>query len=152
MMRNFVIYLVLGAISLTVSWTALAQKPQPVSLPDRIEVVEHPRKSRGSGDDQNITSRAIANDTDLKSGGEENLRDLLCGIQVENKTSWRVQVFVDGTLEGVVGPRGKLYSITVCGRAKFYAIADFKDGGSVTWGPREFNTKDGDFSWSVQYD
>ena len=78
----------------------------------------------------------------------EKKRDLVCGVRVDNKTTWKVKIYVDGSYEGTVGPWGDIYTVLVCGQSKVYARADFEDKTYLAWGPQDFKIKDGkDYEW-----
>ncbi len=55
-----------------------------------------------------------------------------------NYSPWYVKCFVDGNYRGTVAPWGALNFPTGNGATTLYARADFDDGSTYRWGPRQF--------------
>jgi len=59
-------------------------------------------------------------------------------VVFNNYSPWYVKCYVDGNYRGTVAPWGALNFPTGNGPTLLYARADFDDGGSYRWGPRQF--------------
>jgi hypothetical protein len=59
-------------------------------------------------------------------------------VVFNNYSPWYVKCFVDGNYRGTVAPWGALDFPTGNGPTMLYARADFDDGSSYRWGPRQF--------------
>jgi hypothetical protein len=73
-----------------------------------------------------------------------------CRVNVDNRTGWKIQVFVDGQYDGLSSPWGNAYMNTGSGTTGFYAIATFTNGSKITWGPWSFACPaNGTFTWTL---
>ena len=112
--------------------------------------------------------KAPANDPNIKNSSEKNNPSAtapappskggpskfgtskLCRVMVDNHTQWKIQVYIDGDYEGLVGPYGELYTVATPGSTKFYGRADFTDGSVITWGPTIYQlAPGGTFTWKL---
>jgi hypothetical protein len=98
------------------------------------------------GDDAHIKSKSNANDPakavgdPIKKGGKtRGWGPYTCVVHVDNRTSWSLNVYVDGYFRGAVGGGGDLYIATGNGATGIYASADFTDGSYIPFGPRAFD-------------
>jgi hypothetical protein len=57
-------------------------------------------------------------------------------LHIDNRTPWKIQIFVDGVYVGLVSGWGDSYGYYRCGTHSVYAVADFDNGAQLTWGPR----------------
>lgn len=101
-------------------------------------------KSRGGGEDPNITTKEAPNSPDAAeknpappSKGGEKARGRAFAIgHVDNRTPLHVKVYLDGTYRGTVPPWGDLRDVVEAGETRFYCRADYTDGTYSYWGPR----------------
>jgi len=111
------------------------------------------QKSRGAGEDENITDNSSKNDPDdetaapAEKGGDVS-RSAGCKITVDNWTKWKIQIFVNGVYRGVVPKYGEVKGAFSGARHAIYAVADFTDGQRLTWGPNTFNCS-GSYTWKL---
>jgi len=109
-------------------------------------------KSRGAGDDENITDDTKANNPDAEmatppdKGGEAARAG--CKIKVDNWTPWKIQVFVNGVYRGLIQSWGDGRGYYGGARHTLYGVADFTDGSRRTWGPSAFNCR-GSYTWKL---
>jgi len=121
----------------------------PITVTTKGEQADKAAVAKGTGEDENIKSKAVSNDPKKEvkppahKAAEGAEKGTFCGIVVDNWTDLKIQIYVDGNYEGLVGPWGDLFTVTICGRTKLYARADFDDGSVETWGPRWFDAVDG---------
>lgn len=73
-------------------------------------------------------------------GGEKGKGFGLGYVEVtfNNFSPWYVKCYVDGNYRGTVAPWGALTFPTGNGATTLYARADFDDGSTYRWGPRQF--------------
>lgn len=102
-------------------------------------------KAKTRGEDPNIQMNEMINDSDKaktdsrviqpsdKGGKSRGLS--YCNACFDNYTGWRINVYVDGFLEGGVGPWGDGCVTVSSGSTRLYAVAEFSDGSRVWWGP-----------------
>jgi hypothetical protein len=84
-----------------------------------------------------------------KKGGPRT-RGVLCGVHVDNRTPYYIDVFVDGEFADTVTPWGDVYSYAYAGITNLYARADFEDGSYKWWGPSDVNCRrDTVFTWTL---
>jgi len=58
-------------------------------------------------------------------------------VTFNNFSPWYVKCYVDGNYRGTIAPWGALNFPTGNGPTSLYARADFDDGSSYRWGPRQ---------------
>ena len=110
--------------------------------------------SRGAGsEDENITDYSSENDPDDETAappekGGDVARSRGCKITVDNWTKWKIQIFVNGVYRGLVPTYGAIKGAFNGSRHAIYAVADFKGGKQLTWGPRTFNCN-GSYTWKL---
>jgi hypothetical protein len=113
------------------------------------------QKSRGTGIDENIKSKAVTNNPKVSpaappaKGGTKS-RGYCAPLYVDNRTPWKIQIYVDGSYVGMVSPWGDA-SGTYYADSKLvlYAVAEFLDGSRLTWGPQYAYCSDGPFTWKL---
>lgn len=73
-------------------------------------------------------------------GGEKGRGFGLGYVEVifNNYSPWYVKCYVDGNYRGTIAPWGALNFPTGNGPTLLYARADFDDGSTYRWGPRQF--------------
>jgi hypothetical protein len=132
---------------------AAAGEPQKPAAETGV-LVSKAARSRGAGADENIKKDSPVNDAKAQvqappdKGGAKS-RGMLCRFHVDNRTQWKIQIFVNGQLDGLVGPYGDAYGTYTEGNMLLYARALFDDGSVLTWGPRTAVCQ-GDFSWTLE--
>jgi hypothetical protein len=144
---------VLAAI---VALTGLSS-PTNAAKDDKKVVAVKGTKAKAPGQDANIKNRSEKNNPKAtatappsKGGPSKFGTSRLCRVMVDNHTQWKVQVYIDGDYEGLVGPYGELYTVSTPGATKFYARADFTDGSVITWGPTIYQlSPGGTFTWKL---
>jgi len=120
------------------------------------QVSDTAQKSRGSGSNDNIKSKSDKNDPNAEipapaNKTDDKSRQGVCCITVDNYTSWKIQVFVDGDLHGLLFPWGEGTSCVYSGATSVYARAEFNNGTYSDWGPRIFNCRPGrDYTWDLK--
>jgi hypothetical protein len=119
------------------------------------EVKDTAQKSRGDGAaDENITSRSVENDPNPEAappappekGGEKTRGG--CYLTVDNHTSWKIQIFVNGNYVGLVSPWGTANGYQSASNFRVYAVATFTNGDELTWGPRVVSCS-GSYKWNL---
>jgi hypothetical protein len=138
-------------------WTsaAFAAGPQASSA----TATDKANSSRGTGEDPNIKTdkeQAAKNDpaneppAPPKKGGAKTRGFFDCWVTVDNYTPWWVDVYVDRTYRGQVGPWGAGTVNAGAGGTNLYGRAVFDNGSVKSWGPRQFHcSSDGEFSWRL---
>jgi hypothetical protein len=115
-------------------------------------------KGTGTADnDPNIKGKSPDNDPNAKvppppgkGAATRGPNPWPCRVNVDNRTGWKIQVYVDGQYDGLSSPWGNAYMNTGSGTTGFYAIATFTDGSKVTWGPWSFACPaNGTFTWTL---
>jgi hypothetical protein len=119
------------------------------------EVKDTAQKSRGGGaTDENITSKSVENDPNPETappappekGGEKTRGG--CYLTVDNHTSWKIQIFVNGNYVGMVSAWGTADGYQSASNFRVYAVADFTNGDQMTWGPRVVSCR-GSYKWNL---
>jgi hypothetical protein len=54
---------------------------------------------------------------------------------LDNSTPWYIDVYVDGSFRGTMGPWDDAQAYAIAGNTRLYARAEFDDGSVRTWGP-----------------
>lgn len=100
------------------------------------------QKARGPGaggeEIKNRSPKNEAGDQALappEKGGDEKTRGQACKLHVDNRTLWRIQIFVDGRYVGLVSPFGDSIGYYSCGAHRLFGLAEFVDAPDLTWGP-----------------
>jgi hypothetical protein len=141
--RKSGIALICGAILMAVP--ALAQESATApkkATSSKHEVTTKGQQSRGSGEDSNIKSKAHENSKDNANAAPEppakSVRGLGCYVDVNNATSYYIDIYSNGIYQGTVGPWANFYTYPT-GNVSLYARADFTDGSYEKWGPNAFD-------------
>ena len=71
--------------------------------------------------------------------GAPKTRGALCGVQIENRTPWKIIVYVDGEQEAMVSSWAQLNALGLSGTNGYFVVAKFKGGNKKHWGPRTFS-------------
>lgn len=118
-------------------------------------ITDRAHKSRGDGEDQNISQQSDKNDPQWivpappEKGGKRG-GETWCRIVVDNWTPWKIQLYLEGHTHGLVGPFGELAIHNPGASSRVYARAEFKDGPTRSWGPRVFACKtDQPYRWKL---
>ncbi|MBX3148943.1 hypothetical protein KF728_02215 [Candidatus Obscuribacterales bacterium] len=97
------------------------------------------KTAKGKGKDPKIkTARALNKPAD-KSGnappskGGAKTRSMWGGVVIDNRTGSYIDVYLDGTYTGTVGPWGDMYRDVVAGRTNVYCVAPYTDGTYDSW-------------------
>jgi hypothetical protein len=114
------------------------------------------QKSRGIGSDANIRERSVLNDPNPEAapkappekGGQQSRMEV-CALTIDNHTPWKIQIFADGEQVGLVSPWGKVSGTYRSGQTVLYGVAEFTNGGALTWGPRTVSSCSGNYTWEL---
>jgi hypothetical protein len=99
------------------------------------------QKARGPGaGDENIKSRSPKNDPAAQAvappeKGGKATRQSICRLHVDNRSQWKVQIYVDGDYAGLMSPYGDSVGYYSCETHSVFGLAEFRDGPDITWGP-----------------
>jgi hypothetical protein len=129
-----------------------AAKPEPA----KDDVVKAKgQKSRGEGKDENIKGdKSDKNDPNAtipapaEKGGEKS-RGGQCRVHFDNQTQWKIQIYVDGAYQGLLGPYADAYEWYGGTAGTLYGKADFTDGSNLTWGPQRAVCRAGAFHFQL---
>ena len=83
-----------------------------------------------------------------RGAGAEPIAKEQCQLHVDNRTPWKVQVFVDERFAGVVAPWGDSLGSYDSGERHIEALAEMRDAEPVSWGPQRVVCK-GEFTWPL---
>lgn len=83
-----------------------------------------------------------------KNAEQRSNQDNWCNVQLNNRTSYFIKLYLNGNYAGTVGPYGYLYSWITKGPTTFYARADFVDGTYLYWGPKDPFNCQGSYIWT----
>ena len=138
------------ALALVIPSLAQAQSEKKVKA---TEEKTDAQKSRGTGPDENIKSQSTQNDPNNASKapptkGGEKTRGGWCDFRVDNRTPWKIQMFVDGDYVGLVSGWGNASGSYSGGSHVIYGVADFNDGSKITWGPNSISCF-GTYNWRL---
>ncbi len=126
---------------------ALAFAVRVASAEPAPKLVEDKAARHAAGaDDEHVKRDSAANDPRKKraappSKGGRKTRgdDHHCDVHIDNRTPWKIRFFVEGELAGMVPSYGDGLAPDVStGVAHLYARAEFTDGSTLRFGPREF--------------
>src|SRR5438105_2561837 len=114
------------AVTVLAALAALSPSPAPHAAPPAAKVIEtHAQKMRGDGKDENVKSTSVTNDPNkrvppppAKAAHKERGDARHCDIHVDNRTPWKVQIFIDGEFEELVPAWGDATSGTVVGKTR----------------------------------
>jgi hypothetical protein len=85
-----------------------------------------------------------------KGGGSRGAGPWPCQVHIDNRTGWRIQIYVDGQYDGLLSSWGDGFVNTGSGVTTFFAVATFTDGSRLTWGQWVFNCPaQGVYTWSL---
>ena len=107
-------------------------------------------KTRGA--DPHIKQKEAKNNAKKKveaptaKGGTQRGADHL--LHVDNRTPWKIVIYIDGENVGSVSEWGDSYG-SYSGTHSVYGVAYFEDGSKLTFGPKVVNFDDGDFTWTL---
>jgi hypothetical protein len=127
---------------------AQAQQPQAKVAENKAE------RSRGAGADPNVKADRAPNHEGATAApapaakGGERTRGGVSVVHVDNWTQWYIDVYMDGTFCGSMGPWGDTYCYVGSGNTTMYARALFDDGTILKWGPR-VDYVDGAYTWKL---
>jgi hypothetical protein len=123
---------------------------------DKPEKTIESAVQKGSGNDNNITSKSNKNDPNDKSTAPSYKDESrgsgpgICTVTIKNFTNWYIDIYMDGKYIGEIGPWQDAYSYTGTGATKIYVKAQFDDGSYYYWGPTVFDC-DYKYIWKVAY-
>ena len=147
---SFVLFLVASLLA-GVAWSVCAVRG--IDIHDKskqTQVIVYPGQSRGRGSDPNIRSKSETNDPSIP-GPPGRTDGRLCGVAADNHTPWKVQMYYDGELQGLMPGYGDLGKVFVTPKITAYARADFKDGSYKTWGPKVFTCSNSEvYQWQLE--
>lgn len=108
------------------------------------------KSEKGTGsEDKNITTNRGKNSMNSKStkGMTRGAGQKTCYIDINNRTDYVIDIYVDGKFRGTMAEFDSSYTTTGSGTTNIYAKAEFDDGSYLYWGPRDYacgsNAKDG---------
>ena len=109
------------------------------------EVKSDSRPGSGAGQDENIKNPSEKNDPSSVSKapsekGGEKTRQATCRFHVDNRTPYKIQIFVDGAFAGMVSDWGDAWGTYGGGAHTLYGRARFPDPkDDKTWGPTDIS-------------
>lgn len=113
-----------------------------------------PEKSRGAGQEEAIKNRSAVNDPQSapqappEKGGDKS-RGGVCYLNVDNRTPWKIQVFVDNQYVGLISPWGNASGSYSAGSHQVLGYAEFSDPQENTyWGPTSISCQ-GKYTWTL---
>lgn len=148
--------LVVLAVSVALSPVQMVSETEAQNKSDRQKKSEKvtDKGTKGTGEDKNVTQTRGKNSADktqkstTKGSGQKT-----CNIDLNNKTQWVIDIYIDGKYRGTMDEYSSNYTTTGSGATRLYARAEFDDGSYLYWGPREItcgsNSKDGYFEWTL---
>jgi hypothetical protein len=117
------------------------------------EVKSDAQQSTTTGPDENIKNPSEKNDlgdapkAPPDKGGEKT-RAGVCHFHVDNRTPWKIQMYVNGNYIGLVSGWGDLWGTYDGGGYTVYGRARFERGPDITWGPRNISCV-GTYHWRL---
>ena len=75
--------------------------------------------------------------------------DLACSVSVENRTSWDVRIFVDGSMQMTVDPLSLQEGLMVESKTKLYAKTRMADALDAKWGPKTISCERTTYTWRL---
>lgn len=146
---------VVGAITLGLC-LSLGSQNQILRAEQKKETASETRGTRvKDGVKTNLPSGKVTNDPkDAKpapaSKGGTRGGYYSAEVQFVNRTSWKIQLFANGDYLGILAPYGSSSVPVTSGRLTLQGRADFTDGSSTLWGPRNIYIASGDvFTWTL---
>jgi hypothetical protein len=150
--RRLATYGLAAMLTLALITPAVAQAPGG-KRGKAPEVKADAQKQSAAGQDENIKSRSDQNDpasapkAPPDKGGEKT-RGGVCYFLVDNRTPWKIQIFVDGDYVGLVSGWGDARGTYAGGGHTIYGLATFTDGSRITWGPTQISCL-GTYRWRL---
>lgn len=150
---NLVMWLFAGLFALVLAIPASAQS----SSDDKSKTTVTKGQKAGPDADKNIKDKSADNDPkqsipapEAKGGTSRGPGPWPCQVHVDNRTGWKIHVYVDGRYDGLLSPWGDGYILTRNGTTTFFGVANFTDGSRLTWGQWVFNCPaQGVYTWSL---
>jgi len=114
--------------------------------------------ARSRGADENIkTARPSTNSASAnvpapanKGAGRAKGAAAVSTVILDNSTPWFIDIYIDGTFRGTMGPWGDSYAYALSGNTRLYARADFDDGSYKFWGPKVVYIGNGEsYTWRL---
>lgn len=127
--------LTIAALAATLLFAAPAQAEQATKEQQKQTSIELKSQTGRGEKDPNIKQGRPANDPNAP---DKPVQRGDCEVHVDNRTPWYIDIFVDGTYRGVIGPFGDGYTLAIPGPTTLYGRADFRDGSYKSWGPIDF--------------
>lgn len=139
--------LLAGCAALLTAAPAQAQQAQPTAGESKAE------RSRGTGTDENIRADRAPNRQGAvmaapAAKGGDRTRGGISVVHVDNWSQWYIDVYMNGSFCGSMGPYGDIYCAVSSGNVTMYARAPFDDGSALKWGPR-VSYVDGAYTWKL---
>jgi hypothetical protein len=146
------VYVIAGLAALTTgAWAVCAVRG--IDIHDKAkqkQVIAYPSQPRGQGEDANIRDKSEVNDPAIPAPPERT-KGLLCGVALDNHTPWKIQVYFDQELQGLIPGYGDLGKVFITPETMVYARAEFKDGSRKNWGPRAFTCTNSEiYEWQLE--
>src|SRR5687767_10655586 len=126
--------------ALGVPGVALAADPPKPEKPEKSEksaakrFEDRGKKARGDAADPNIKTKSDKNDPKKRldapaaKGGPKTRQGPICGVHFDNRTPWKIQIYIDGEYRGLLFPWGDAESAAQPGGTRVYGRAEFDDG------------------------
>jgi hypothetical protein len=140
---------------LTLTTTA-THAADPAPAKDKaISTASKPRKAGAA--DPNVKAVSLKNskaDKDKalapakKAGKSRGNGPEPCLVNIDNRTPWKVQIFIDGRLRGFVDSFGDGTVVTGEGKTRLYGVAEFVDADDLVYGPEVFDCS-GEVTWKI---
>jgi len=112
------------------------------------------QSARGEGkSDENVQTPKAKNDPQASNQAPENRGDVYgsdyCDVKLRNYTGYYIDIYVDGSFRGTLGPWEDRVSWAIPGKTKLYGRADFDDGSWLYWGPIEAECSY-EYTWNLR--
>jgi len=114
--------------------------------------------ARSRGADENIkTAKPTTNSENAnvpapanKAPGRSKGASAVATVVLDNSTPWYIDIYIDGSYRGTMGPWGDSYAYALAGNTRLYARADFDNGSYKFWGPKVVYIGNGEsFTWRI---
>jgi hypothetical protein len=131
--------------------SAQATKAKPKAMESKATA------NRGAGADANIKNDDVKNKAggaDMavppRKGGAKTRGAAVGTLHIDNRTSWYIRIYVDGDYRGTIAPMGDWYLDGGCDSYRLYAVANFDNGSTYSFGPVDTNGSCGDQTWTLR--
>lgn len=82
-----------------------------------------------------VNTRGKTMEAPTAKGGKKTRAKAEGVLHIDNRTQWKIRIYVDGDYQGTVGPFGDMLRRADPESYKVEGVALFDDGSTLTWGP-----------------